>query len=53
MSTEHSEVFTKENLDLYLRELSKEYKRLGGKKVSVEITLIGVLPLLKTMASGI
>lgn len=41
MSTEHSEVFTKENLDLYLRELSKEYKRLGGKKVSVEITLIG------------
>ena len=30
MSTENYEVFTKENLSMYLRELSKEYKRLGG-----------------------
>ena len=41
MSTDNSEVFTKENLDLYFKELSKEYKRLGGRKVPVEIILIG------------
>lgn len=41
MSTENSKVFTKENLDLYLNELSKEYKKLGGRKVPVEIVLIG------------
>ena len=41
MSSENSEVFTKENLDRYLNELSKEYKRLGGRNVPVEIILIG------------
>ncbi|MBP3361831.1 MAG: hypothetical protein J6N52_13305 [Clostridia bacterium] len=41
MSTENSKVFTKENLNLYLNELSKEYKKLGGRKVPVEIILIG------------
>lgn len=41
MSTENYEVFTKENLSMYLRELSKEYKRLGGRKMPVEIILIG------------
>lgn len=41
MSTENHEVFTKENLSMYLRELSKEYKRLGGRKMPVEIILIG------------
>ncbi len=41
MSTENTEVFTKENLDLYLRELSKEYKKLGGRNTPVEIILIG------------
>lgn len=41
MSTENSKVFTKENLDLYLAELSKEYKKLGGRKFPVEIILIG------------
>lgn len=41
MSTENTEVFTKDNLDLYFKELSKEYKRLGGRKVPVEIILIG------------
>ena len=40
MSTEN-EVFTKENLSMYLSELSKEYKRLGGRKMPVEIILIG------------
>lgn len=41
MSTENSNVFTKENLDVYLKELSKEYKRLGGRNVPVELILIG------------
>ena len=33
--------FTKENIDLYFKELSKEYKRLGGRNTPVEIVLIG------------
>lgn len=33
--------FTKENIDLYFRELSKEYKKLGGRNMPVEIVLIG------------
>ncbi|MCC8127379.1 MAG: hypothetical protein LIO92_08275 [Clostridiales bacterium] len=41
MSNENSKIFTKENLDIYLKELSKEYKKLGGKNVPVEIILIG------------
>ncbi len=41
MSTENNEVFTKENLDLYLKELSKEYKKLGGRDIPAEIILIG------------
>lgn len=41
MSTENSKVFTKENLDLYLNELSKEYKKMGGRNVPLEIVLIG------------
>lgn len=41
MSSDNSTVFTKENLDQYLRELSKEYKKLGGRHVPVEIILIG------------
>ncbi len=34
-------IFTKENLDAYLKELSKEYRRINGNKVSIEIILIG------------
>ena len=41
MLSENSEVFTKENLNRYLNELSKEYKKLGGRNVPVEIILIG------------
>lgn len=41
MSFENKEVFTKKNIDLYLNELSKEYKRLGGRNTPVEIVLIG------------
>lgn len=33
--------FTKENIDMYFKELAKEYKRLGGRNCPVEIVLIG------------
>lgn len=33
--------FTRENLDFYLKELAKEYKKLGGKAQPCEIILIG------------
>lgn len=33
--------FTRENLDLYLRELAKEYRKLGGKNMPAEVILIG------------
>ena len=33
--------FTTENLDFYLRELAKAYKKLGGKGTPAEIILIG------------
>ena len=34
-------VFKKDNLDLYLKELAKEYKKLVGKNMPAEIILIG------------
>ena len=37
----NNKTFTKENLDQILNELSKEYKKLGGRKIPVEIVLIG------------
>ena len=39
--SDNSIEFTKENIDLYFKELSKEYKRLGGRNMPVEIVLIG------------
>ena len=36
-----SNVFTKENLDNYLKELAKEYRKLGGKVMPAEIVLVG------------
>ncbi len=33
--------FTKENLDLYLSKLAKEFRRLNGTKMPAEIVLIG------------
>ncbi len=33
--------FTKDNIDLYLKELSKEYRRQGGKSMPAELILIG------------
>lgn len=40
MSSEHG-YFTKDNLDMYLKELAKEYRKLGGKAMPAEIILIG------------
>ena len=39
MSAENT--FNKENLDFYLRELAKEYRKLSGKRMKAEIILIG------------
>jgi len=33
--------FTKENLDIYLKELGKEFRKLNGTKIPAEIVLIG------------
>lgn len=41
MSSDPMNYFTKENLDTYLRELAKEYRKRGGKAMPVEIVLIG------------
>ena len=41
MSSEHINVFTKENLDTFLKEMGKEYRRLNGKSMPAEIVLIG------------
>ena len=39
--SENTAEFTKDNIDIYFKELSKEYKRLGGRNTPVEIVLIG------------
>lgn len=41
MSTDNQNTFNKENLDLYLKELGKEYRKLVRKKMPTEIILIG------------
>ena len=33
--------FTKDNIDLYLKELAKEYRKLVGKGMPAELILIG------------
>ena len=33
--------FTKDNLDKYLKELAKEYRKRNGKNIPAEIILIG------------
>lgn len=37
----NTNVFTKENLDNYLKELAKQYRKLVGKNMPAEIILIG------------
>lgn len=41
MSSDANSVFTKENLDTYLKALAKEFRRLNGKAMPAEIILIG------------
>lgn len=35
------DVFTKENLDMYLKKLAKKFRKLNGTKIPAEIILIG------------
>lgn len=39
--SEQPQYFTKNNLDTYLKELAKEFRRLNGKTMPAEIILIG------------
>ena len=41
MSSERQFEFTKDNIDLYLKELSKEYRKQAGKAMPAELILIG------------
>lgn len=41
MSSKEQIVFTKENIDTYLKALAKEYRKLGGRSLPAEIVLIG------------
>lgn len=41
MSSEPTSVFTKDNLDTYLNELAKEYRKLNRKTLPAEIILVG------------
>lgn len=41
MSSENKNFFTKENLDTYLKELAKEFRKINGKSTPAEIILIG------------
>ena len=47
MSTDNSNVINKSNLDNYLNELSKAYKKLAGRNTPVEIILIGGAAILE------
>lgn len=41
MSSENKIEFTKENIDTYLKEVAKEYRKLIGKNMPAELILIG------------
>ena len=41
MSFDEKKTFDKDNLDKYLNEVAKEYRKLGGKKMPAEMILIG------------
>ena len=41
MSSKDQIAFTKDNIETYLKELAKEYRKLGGRKLPAEIVLIG------------
>ena len=41
MSSENMNTFTKENLNTYLNDLAKQYRKLSGKALEAEIILVG------------
>lgn len=41
MLSENYDVFKKQNLDFYLKELAKEYKKAVGKNMPAEVILVG------------
>ena len=41
MSYSNQTAFTKDNIDTYIKELAKEYRRLGGRNLPAELVLIG------------
>lgn len=41
MSSENINTFTKDNLNTYLSELAKQYRKLCGKSIKAEIILVG------------
>ena len=41
MSSEKQFEFTRDNIDLYLKELAREYRKQAGKKMPAELVLIG------------
>ncbi len=41
MLSDHVRAFTKENLNTYLKELSREFRKLNGNKMPAEIILVG------------
>lgn len=45
-----SDSFTKDNLDTYLKELAKEYRRRSGKHMQAEIVLVGGAAILTNYA---
>lgn len=47
MSSDTSKTFTKENLDTYLKELAKEFRKKNGTAVPAEIILIGGAAILE------
>ena len=47
MSTDNQNTFNIENLDLYLKELGKEYRKSAGKGMPAEIILIGGAAILE------
>ena len=41
MSSEKPIEFTRENIDLYLKEVAREYRKQGGRKTPAELILVG------------
>lgn len=41
MLSKDTKHFTKDNLDMYLKELAKEFRKFNGKTMPAEIILVG------------